>query len=279
MEKLRAAHPGEIKLVGSGDNAHYEWNLNAAVEKPGLVNAAVKKPGLVKQIIQGKDVAQQPAGAAIRSAAQSGAEDAGVSAGRSDSFKTVLKPQVDAIRSQAKSLYAKIDQQAGFDVKQLQDSIEDTKYKIRQATDPDLEERLQVRLEQQQTKLATVKNPELLDQAKAKWGMAAARDEVQAKVFNNPSIVSGNASIGVPEKINVNSAIKALEKLRSPDEYGNSRLVQAFGEKGADGLLKDLYAAQKIGAKALSTQQTAKLIAKWTAGGIVGGELIKHVLP
>jgi hypothetical protein len=99
------------------------------------------------------------------------------------------------------------------------------------------------------------------------------------KVFKNSNIVQGNEKFGTPETVNVDSAVKALQKLQDSDKYGASRLEQALGKDGANNLLNDMYAAQRAGVKALSRQQMAKRLAKYafhtTEVGALGYGLLK----
>jgi hypothetical protein len=82
--------------------------------------------------------------------------------------------------------------------------------------------------------------------------------------------------------VNVNEAVKALQKLQDDTRYGAPRLEQALGKQGAQDLLKNMYAAQKSGMTAMSRQQFAKLMLKYVVGpgaGIgVGYEVVRHVL-
>jgi hypothetical protein len=113
----------------------------------------------------------------------------------------------------------------------------------------------------------------MLKQGDALHTRESALRDLQKKVLQNPSIVSGNAASGTPETINLDSAIKTLQKMQDDTKYGAPRLEQAIGSKtGAKQFLDDLYASQRRGERAISTQQFAKkleTIAKW-GGGIAG---------
>ena len=87
------------------------------------------------------------------------------------------------------------------------------------------------------------------------------------KVFKNPNIVKGNLKYETPETVNIDPAVKALQKMQDDTRFGGSRLEQALGEKGADALLKDLYKAQREGVHAIKAQQWAKMIVKY---GLLG---------
>ena len=78
-----------------------------------------------------------------------------------------------------------------------------------------------------------------------------------------------------PETVNVDSAVKTLQKLQDNTKYGGSRLEQALGKEQAQALLNDLYSAQRQGVKAMTRQQWATRIAKVVAGGGAGYEILK----
>jgi hypothetical protein len=119
----------------------------------------------------------------------------------------------------------------------------------------------------------------MLDKADGLYKREQALRDVQAKVFKNPNIVSGNTAAGTPETVNVDSAVKALQKLQDSTRYGGSRLEQAFGKDGAKAMLDDLYAAQRAGQKAIPRAAMARTIGKYlgrgallaAGGGLLGG--------
>jgi hypothetical protein len=179
----------------------------------------------------------------------------------------------------------------GTDFKALNDKLRNTEYQLRQLTETESDVAQEAKLEASRTaiidKIEAAKqqaidngvSPDLLKQADQKFTQARALADLEAKVFKNPNIVSGNSALGTPETVNVNSAVKALQKLQDTSKFGSSRLEQALGKEGAQNLLKDMYAAQRTGVKALSRQQMAAKIAKWTGigTGAIGGayELVK----
>ncbi|HEX8817181.1 MAG TPA: hypothetical protein VF753_16910 [Terriglobales bacterium] len=85
--------------------------------------------------------------------------------------------------------------------------------------------------------------------------------------------MKGSVEHGAPETVNVDYAIDALRRLQADNSYGAPRLEQAFGKSGAKNLLRDMYAAQRIGVDSLTTQQFAKLLAKYAGVPAVGGAL------
>src|SRR5207253_6768707 len=57
-------------------------------------------------------------------------------------------------------------------------------------------------------------DPKLLDQADAQFKQSAALKDLEQKVFKNTGVISGNKALGAEESINVNQAVKELQKLQ-----------------------------------------------------------------
>jgi hypothetical protein len=249
-------------------------------------------PGIVKQVLKGKEVAQEPAQTALRSGAQSSAADAGVTVSTEEGagVRTLMQKPIEAAAKIERALYdtlndaAETDMKSLFDRKQeLLDALDDpTNVANRTALSSELsttEKAIKVHSD-----LAASKGlpPDMLEKAKAATQQRYAMQDLEQKLFNNESVVSGNVEHGSPESINVDSAIRQVENLDKPSKFAPrgtpTRLVQALGEDGAAKLKQGLYDAQKSGQSALKVQQ----IAKWI-GGIAGvgaiGEVVKHVMP
>jgi hypothetical protein len=243
--------------------------------------AESKPAGIVQQVLKGEKVAQPQAQAALRTGA--GSTDTSIS------LRKVMQPSVDKAFTESKSLYKPIDEAAGtdfrglydrldaamdrerltaagspeqakaeLDIKNTQDAINDAKETVKKAGIPDVDKAMQ--------------------QADTKFTEAQANKDLNAKLFNNQSVVKGNLKYGAPETIDVDRAIDALENLDKPNKYGASRLRQtSLGDAGTDKLLQDLYDAQRLGQKAVSKQK----FAKW-AGGLLGvgtaEEVLRHTL-
>jgi hypothetical protein len=118
-------------------------------------------------------------------------------------------------------------------------------------------------------------DPKLLEQADSQFKQAGALKDLQQKVFKNTGAISGNKALGAEESINVNQAVKELQKLQDNTKYGASRLEQALGKDGAQAILKDMYAAQKSGIKAMTKQQWAFRAAKALGATGVGYEVLR----
>jgi hypothetical protein len=99
-----------------------------------------------------------------------------------------------------------------------------------------------------------------LEKANAGYKQYRALDNVQKKVFKNPSVVSGDVKFGTPETVNVDKAIDTLKRLQT-NRYGD-QVKAAFGEEGTNDLFSELYRAQRMGVHAIRSQR----IAKWIAG-------------
>jgi phosphoribosyl-ATP pyrophosphohydrolase len=111
---------------------------------------------------------------------------------------------------------------------------------------------------------------DLIEKAKATTQQRFAMETLKQKLFNNENVVDGNVAAGVPETINIKSAIRSAENLDKPSKYTPegtpTRLQQAMGVEGAAKFKKGLYDAQKSGQTALSRQRIAKLVGIAGAG-------------
>jgi hypothetical protein len=254
----------------------------AAEEGASAAPAAAEGSGIVQKIknmFKGKDAAQPEAEEALRSGVKAGGKEAGISTVQPQSLRTVAEEPIQTLDSSAKSLYRQIDNAAGTDFKALNEKLDNTEYQIRQLTETEEDVQKEAALEKSRTaimdKIEAAKqdalkagvDPKVLEQADAKFKQARALSDVETKVFKNPSIVQGNSAFGTSETVNVDSAIKQLQKLQDATKYGGSRLEQALGKEGAKQLLEKMYAAQRAGNEALSHQQ----VAKWIAGIIGAG--------
>jgi hypothetical protein len=240
-----------------------------------------------KQVVQGEKVAQGPAQEALRTAAQAVTP---ASSTAPTSLRTALEQPIATVFANAKGLYRAVDQASGVDFKDLNDKLENAEYQIGQSADGSPEE---AKWEQARTnimdKIADAKqkalnagvDPKTLDQADAEFTRARALQDLQTKVFKNPSIVEGNSAQGTDETINVDAAIKAIQRLQDTTKYGAPRLEQALGKDAANAFLESLYDAQRTGAKAVSRQQLLGTVWKVAKGaGYATGiyEVVKHLL-
>jgi hypothetical protein len=259
-----------------------EAGAEAAAPKTGLITNV---KNVAKQVAQGEKIAQPQAQEALRTGVRAGSTEAGVTAVQPPSLRAIVEEPIHSLDASAKAAYRQIDAAAGTDFKALNEKLSNTEYQIRQLTDTEEDVAKEAALEKARTatmdKIEAAKqqaidngvDPKLLDKADAQFKQARALEELEAKVFKNPNVVAGNAVRGTPETINVDSAVKALQRLQDKEEFGGSRLEQALGKKGADDLLNDMYAAQRAGTKALARQQFAVKLAKYglPAAATIGG--------
>lgn len=259
-----------------------------------------------RAIVRGKAAASPESEAALRQAATSAGEmmprspEARIRelvesplGSDSPSLRTSLEKPIDLFESDAKAKYRMIDEAAGTDFKALTAKLENTNYQIRQLTETEEDIAKEAKLEKSRSALiekiqqakedaaANGVDPKILDAADAQFMQKEALKEVQAKVFKNPNVIGGNAKFGTPERVNVDEAVKQLQRLADKSEYGGSRLTQAFGKDAANRILEDMYSAQRSGVRYLNQQVWAKRIAKalgvGTAGSL-GYEAVKGLL-
>ncbi|MGB9233162.1 MAG: hypothetical protein WCC04_02030 [Terriglobales bacterium] len=274
----------QLGMIALGGEA-----MGAEAPEAEATEMTVTKPSLVQQVIKGERIAQPQAEEALRTGAEAGSKEAGVNAARPTSLRRTLESPIEQLDSQAKAAYRQIDDAAGTDFKALNEKLENTEYQIRQLTGTEEDQALEAKLEKsrtalmdkiEQAKQEAIKNgvdPKTLDEADSKFLQARAMKDVEAKVFKNPTIVKGNLTHGTAETVDVNGAVKALQRLQDTEKYGAPRLEQAFGKEGAKALLDDMYAAQRAGVKAMTRQEWAKRAVKALTGA-GGAYELWHVL-
>lgn len=245
----------------------------------GLTWLGGKALGGLSSIAKGEAVAQAPAQSALR-------EAAGTS---TPSLRESLEEPIEQAHSTYKDLYKQIDDAAGTDVKALREKLANTQQDIRELTDTEEDVVKEAKLEKarqglldkitQAEKDATAAGvpPDTLAKADKVFQQTQALKDVEAKVFKNPNVVIGNAKYGTNETVNVNSAIKAIQKLQDSAKYGGPRLEQAFGADGANNLLNNLYQAQRAGQKAVKVQDVAKWVLR-LGGAAVAYEAARKVI-
>ena len=231
---------------------------------------------MIQQVVKGEKVAQPAAQSAMRGAATAAAEDTGVTAGQSQGIRGLLDDTIAKAATKERGLYDTLNKAAGADMKDLYDRQEEllealddpTNVHNRKALADELSiTQKAIKVHEDEARLNGV-DPGSIKQATASTQQRYSLQDLKAKLFNNESIVQGNVEHGAEESINVDSAIKAAEKLNKPSRFAPegspTRLQQALGKNGASKLLDNLYAAQKQGQTALKRQQ----LAKWIGGAI-----------
>ncbi len=266
--------------------------LGAATEGAGAVASHFFNPDtgtitrFARQVTQGENVAQRPAQIAMRTAAGE----------QGTSVRELLTNSIDRAKATAKSGYEQVEKATGIDLKTVQQKLDNTVDEIGKLTGTEADIAKEAQLEKSRTelmdqvdeakKMAVSKGVpvDTIDKSDAAWKKHKALSEVNGMVFDNEGVIKGNTAHGTAETINVDNAIRNLEKLNNKVKYGDSRLVQAFGAQGADRILKDMYAAQREGVKAMSVQKwtnIAKSAMKWAGRGAVaagGYEAAKSLL-
>ncbi len=209
-------------------------------------------------------------------------------------IRTTLEDPIKTIEAKGQGIYRQLDAASGGQFQKYSNNIDKINKRLdtliggvdgEAGIDDDQIEKL----EQQKSEIETSQNEmfenlkqtkgidkDAVDTANDHWKQARALEDLQRKVFKNPNIVKGNLKYGTEETVNVDSAIKALQKMQDDTRFGSSRLEQALGKDGADALMKDMYKAQREGIHAMKAQQWAKMLAKYaprviTTAGILGG--------
>ena len=100
-----------------------------------------------------------------------------------------------------------------------------------------------------------------------------ALQEVEKNIFHNQDVIEGNVAQGATESVNVDNAIKAIQKMADNEKFGNPRFDQAFGPGSANKLLTQLRQYQVAGVHAVKVQTFTKMLAKYfglPTAGLVG---------
>ena len=213
----------------------------------------------------GVAAAQEPAGAAIRTATGAAAETPILAGAETAADETLAK--VGAAKDAA---YNRIDEVVGFDWKDARNTLKDTQYAIKQpgADVPKLQsdiDNLTQKITEADVKLAKAKiDPKVADRLNTSWEAN--------KQFKN-DLVKSTASDGT---VNVNTLLNRSKNARFNPRYGD-RLAQAFGQgdsaagkKIADAYVQGLEAAQKAGVQAVKSQKMKQWVAGLVGAAAVG---------
>ena len=194
-------------------------------------------------------------------------------------IRTTLEDPIKTIEAKGQGLYRQLDEASGGQFQKYSTAVDKINKRLDTLIEGVDDDQIE-KLEQQKSEIETSQNQmfenlketkgvdeSAVDTANAHWKQARALEDLDRKVFKNPNIVKGNLKYGTTETVNIDPAVKALQKMQDDTRFGGSRLEQALGEKGADALLKDLYKAQREGVHAIKAQQWAKMIVKY---GLLG---------
>jgi hypothetical protein len=228
-------------------------------------------PGLVKQIIKGKDVAQEPAQAAIREATGASG-DATLLEGN----KSIVDKPIANIFAKERAAYAQQDKVAGFDMKSLHDKLDATEEQIRNLTETEEDVAKEAKLEKSRTAIM-----DKIQEAKGRLRQAGV-DPEQAEGFYKQRkaaedfkkvIVQQASSDG--QSVNVDGLLESAKKLRF-NKYGD-RLEQFMGTDGANQFMQKLQDAQKLGVHAVKMRWIAASLPVVGGAASEGMRLIKGI--
>jgi hypothetical protein len=121
---------------------------------------------------------------------------------------------------------------------------------------------------------------DMIEEAEGLHWKGVAMQELNS-ILKNPDIISGNVAYGTPEVINVDKMVVALQRMMNDKSCNlegcskfvhaghgtTSHLVQALGQEAAEKMLREMYAAQRLGVAAEKKQR----ITLWVlaAGAVV----------
>jgi hypothetical protein len=230
--------------------------------------AASEGPGFFKQVLKGKEVAQEPAKAAIRSAAGASEETPLL-----EGNKTALDETIKGISEKERAAYKAQDEAAGFDVKAMREKMKNTDYQMKQLLETEEDMKKSGELgrsygamsgkvaEAEERMNAAGVNPKAADML---FKQRKAAEEFRKAIVQH---VSADG-----DSVNIDGLLNTAKKLRN-SKFGD-RLEQAFGGKEkADQFMSDLQQAKELGAHAMKMQRIAQYV-----GGSIGvgavGELI-----
>ena len=234
----------------------------AGLRGAGEASEAAKGPSLVKQVLKGKEVAQEPAKAAIRGTVGA-KEDASLLEGN----KTVLDEHLKDIATKERAAYKAQDEAAGFDVKETRAKLRDAEWKVKQ---PEIDDAARERL----TKTIE-ESKQQIGEAEKRMSEAGVDPKAADNLFKQrkagedfkKALVQNVSADG--ESVNVDGLLNAAKKLRFAKQ--GDRLAQFMGKDGAEQFMAELQKAQEQGVHALTTQKVGKLLGKWVAGGLITG--------
>jgi hypothetical protein len=237
--------------------------IAALREGAATARAGEEGPGFVKQVLKGKQVAQMPAKMAIRTA--TGAEE---ETPLLETNKTLMDEPLNELAQREKAAYKKLDEAAGFDVKETRAKLRDAEYKLKQ---PEIDDATRNRLQR-------VINESKGGITKAESKMAEQGiDPREADILHKQRMAGQEFKKALiqnvspdGESVNVDGLLKASKKLRF-GKFGD-RLEQFMGKDGADRFMADLQKAQELGAHSMKVQEITKRAAKYALYGLAGAE-------
>jgi hypothetical protein len=254
-----------------------------AAATEGLIKSVPKVAGAAadagKQVMQGADVVQPEVQAAARTAA----------GGAPGSLREVLSDPIAQAKTARDSIYDAYDKASGVNRQELEQRLSNTQDQISKLTGTPADMKKLARLQDAEAGLkrtlkwsdqrASIAGVDI-DEANSANIRFRALQDLEKNVFKNQNVVEGNTAQGGAESINVDNAIKELQKMKDNEKFGGPRLDQALGAGNGDKLLTQLRQYQAVGVHAMKTQALAKAIGIYAglpvAGAALGVATFKH---
>lgn len=275
---------GLLGGVGGGVADAADTVADAASNVPDAVSSARDKMGdIVNDVRQGKSIAQAPAQAAVRQAAEASANNLGTASGDIvDQIRnapvlkdggTFIDDHLAALQNAEKSAYQQVDDTVGFDLKAEKQQLANDQYKLSQLgnTDQDITQRgnLIEAINDSQQRIADA-GQKLQDAGIDPRVADTLHQQVKAGQDFQKMVQGTFTDDG--QAVNIDRLLAKSQALRY-SKYGD-RLEQFFGsEDAANTYMNQLRAAQQQGVHALKVQGIAKILGKLGIGAIGLGAL------
>lgn len=247
---------------------------------PSLASKVGQKvKDVAKEVIQGRDVNQAGTEQAVRQAVEKGATESGTNTSRAaanveptpvvSGHETILDDHLNALESQEKVAYNKLDKVAGFDLKAEKAQLANDQYKLSQLGNTPIDQRMRTRLQGSITD-STDRIADAESRIKAANIDPREGDMIHTQRMAGEDVKSAlQKNVNPDGSYNVDGLLKDTNNLRFKGKYGD-RVEQWLGSKeAADDYINRLLQLQQQGAHAVK--------ARWIAG-ILGYELLKHAL-
>lgn len=220
-----------------------------------------------REIMKGKAVAQEPAIAAVTGGVEDAAANVGVSkpvglpsGNLIEGSQSLLDEPLQSLANKEKGAYTKIDNTAGFDLKEAKLKMKNDQYELKQLGNTPADKAKAIALNQSindSAKSITVAENKLVNAGlDPKAGDVLHTSRMAGEDFKN-AVVRNTASDGT---VNVTKLLNDSKQLRFSKR--GDRLAQFMGKDAADDYMSQLEAAQKAGVHAMKIQK----VAKWVGG-------------
>ena len=237
-----------------------------------VIKAAKESPGVVQKILKGEKSVQPEVAETMRSVGNT----------QEGSLREVLSKPIADADAEKRALYKAYDDAAGVDRKALEDRLSNTQEAMSRLTGTPGDAKRLARLQAAEASLketiatadekAAAQGVHIADADAANVRLRAMQD-AEKNVFKNQAVVTGNTAQGGAEEVNVDEAIKAIQKMKDNEKFGGPRWDQAFGEGSADRVLTNLRRLQAQGVRA----SNLKKLVQWAGGIAIGGSILGAV--